>query len=423
MIRKIHIRSFKSILDDTLELGRINVFIGENGAGKSNILEALATAGAAIDGELGVEDLYTRGVRIAKPSITISSFLQKKPAGEVRFTLFSDVPAGEEEENPQLELALSPEDTDDIDAGWIVDSSSTDSSRATTPALRRFATAIGAMRSDQKLSQEEEETLTQVMESIEQLSRKKKPPLFDVRVELTRLLRVTHPEFQRRLKAFCVYNLNPLALRGIQNVSRRTPLGIHGENLDVFLEGMSPKQRSELVRYSKFIPWFDNLLIDTQDELKFKGHKLGRSTSRLYFRDRFMRRGNNVFSAENANEGILHILFYLALFLSDKTPPIFGIDNIETALNPQLCRELMKSLAALAKAHDKQALITTHNPAVLDGLNLHDDDQRLFVVYRNDKGHTVTRRIKLKPEVGGETRYKLSELWMRGHLGGLPKTF
>jgi AAA15 family ATPase/GTPase len=421
MIRKIHIRSFKSILDDTLELGRINVFIGENGAGKSNILEALATAGAAIDGELGVEDLYTRGVRIAKPSITISSFLQKRPAEEVRFTLFSDVPAGEEE-GPQLELILSPEDTDDIDAGWLVELSSPNSPVSTAPALQKLAATISSMRSDQKLSQEEEETLTRFMEVIEKLGLKKKPPRFDVMVEATRLLRLTLPEFQKRLKAFCVYNLNPLALRGIQNVSRRTPLGIHGENLDVFLDGMSPKQRNELVRYSKFIPWFDDLIIDTKDELKFKGHKLGRSTSRLYFRDRFMRRGNNVFSAENANEGILHILFYLALFLSDKTPPIFGIDNIETALNPQLCRELMKSLAALAKTHDKQALITTHNPAVLDGLNLHDDDQRLFVVYRNDQGHTVARRLKMKPDTGG-SRYKLSELWMNGHLGGLPKTF
>ena len=136
-----------------------------------------------------------------------------------------------------------------------------------------------------------------------------------------------------------------------------------------------------------------------------------------------MKKGNNVFSAENANEGILHVLFYLALFLSNKTPPIFAIDNIETALNPQLCRELMKSLAAMAKAHDKQVLITTHNPAILDGLDLHDDDQRLVVVHRNDQGHTVGKRIKLKPQPEGESKHKLSELWMRGHLGGLPKAF
>jgi AAA15 family ATPase/GTPase len=47
MIREIIIKNFKSILDHTNELGRINVFIGENGSGKSNILEAVATASAA----------------------------------------------------------------------------------------------------------------------------------------------------------------------------------------------------------------------------------------------------------------------------------------------------------------------------------------------------------------------------------------
>lgn len=81
----------------------------------------------------------------------------------------------------------------------------------------------------------------------------------------------------------------------------------------------------------------------------------------------------------------------------------------------------MKELAKLAKERDKQALITTNNPAVLDGLNLRDDDQRLFVVYRDDDGHTRTRRIQVKPDVGD--RLKLSELWMRGHLGGLPQGF
>lgn len=51
-------------------------------------------------------------------------------------------------------------------------------------------------------------------------------------------------------------------------------------------------------------------------------------------------------------------------------------------------------------------------------MNLHDEEQRLFVVYRNDDGHTVTRRIKGKPQPEGR-KLKLSELWMRGHLGGL----
>lgn len=388
MIREISIKNFKSILDHTIELGRINVFIGENGSGKSNILEAVATAGTAHRGKLDIEELYARGVRIAKPSMTVSSFLKTQPAKSIEFFILSD--DGGSNPRAPLVLELSPENTDDINAGWRVKDSS-------------IALLLETVRLLMKT-----EKVGKVAEALKQADELRKRGEF--------------PSTLPELESFCIYNPSPLALRGIHMVSRRVPLGIYGENLDVFLSSFDRKQRDELLAHTKVISWFDKLVLDTEDALKFQGHKLGRSVSTLYFRDRFMRKNNNIFSAENANEGILHILFYLALFLSDKTPPFFGIDNIETALNPQLCRELTKTLAALAKEHDKQALITTHNPAILDGLNLHDDEQRLFVVYRNDLGHTVTKRIKLKPETGA-SKYKLSELWMRGHLGGLPKTF
>jgi predicted ATPase len=138
-----------------------------------------------------------------------------------------------------------------------------------------------------------------------------------------------------------------------------------------------------------------------------------------------MPKSNNTFSLENANEGILHILFYLAAMISKRTPKFFAIDNIESCLNPHLCRHLMEEICKLAKSEDKQLLITTHNPAILDGLNLFDDEVRLFEVKRNDKGHTQTRRITLKPEVQNDMgeRYKLSELWTRGFLGAIPNQF
>ena len=47
MINKIRIRNFKSIVDLTLDLGRVNVIIGANGCGKTNILEAITFASMA----------------------------------------------------------------------------------------------------------------------------------------------------------------------------------------------------------------------------------------------------------------------------------------------------------------------------------------------------------------------------------------
>ena len=38
-LEKLTIKSFKSIREQTLALGRLNVFIGGNGAGKSNLIE------------------------------------------------------------------------------------------------------------------------------------------------------------------------------------------------------------------------------------------------------------------------------------------------------------------------------------------------------------------------------------------------
>ena len=66
--------------------------------------------------------------------------------------------------------------------------------------------------------------------------------------------------------------------------------------------------------------------------------------------------------------------------------------------------------------------MTTHNPAILDGLNLNDDRIRLFEVYRNDKGQTKTRRIMINADNKPE-KLKLSELWMRGYLGAISQNF
>nr|HPH20929.1 AAA family ATPase [Haliscomenobacter sp.] len=68
MLKEITIKNFKSIANDTIELGRVNVFIGENGCGKSNILEAVGFASTGIENRVGNENLISKGVRVAKPS-------------------------------------------------------------------------------------------------------------------------------------------------------------------------------------------------------------------------------------------------------------------------------------------------------------------------------------------------------------------
>jgi len=385
MLRKIRIQNYKSILDDTIELGRINVFIGENGCGKSNLLEAVAMAEAALRDDLDPDALFSRGIRLAKPELTMSAFPRERPEDLIRIEL-----SGE-----QLPVTLELRVNDRRE--WV-----------------RIPSAEGS------------ELLASLRTLVDL------PPTTDRHAKRAELMRLAQELERHRapldridedLRGFACHGLSTQTLRGVESTSRREPLGIHGEGLDTAIASLSDDRRRELVDRASCIAWMEDVVIDVGDRLKARGFKPGRGTSTLYFVDRFMAADNNVFSAENANEGVLHILFYLTLFMHEDTPRMFGIDNIETALNPQLCRDLTKQLAELAQLHDKQALITTHNPAILDGLNLHDDDQRLFVVERTEAGHTRTRRIVMKPNAGEGSKYKLSELWMRGYLGGLPRGF
>lgn len=408
MLKTFRIKNYKSILDTTLELGRLNVFIGENGCGKTNLLEALAMASGARNGRLGTEDLVSMGVRVAKPSITVSSFQGVTPQPKIELGCVYD--QGQVDSRVEQTFSITATDPSDIIPTWVV-GRMTDTIEVVGDEFRR---RIESLRTLEHAVTEQGEPASEVFGA--EWGRESDA--------LKRVLtQYKHGlDMGSLLDAFAIYNLSTVALRGLQPLSRREPVGIYGENLDVLFSTFDPEQRAAILERLALISWVSDVVLDPEDRLKFAGYKLGRSTSTLYFHDRFMDASNNVFSAENANEGILHILFYLTVFSSHRTPRVFAIDNIETALNPRLCRELTKQLAVLAKEHDKQALITTHNPAILDGLNLHDDDQRLFVVSRNDEGHTVTRRIRQKPDAGGEKRM-LSELWMRGHLGGLPVAF
>jgi AAA15 family ATPase/GTPase len=74
VISEIKIENFKSIEDLALKPGRVTVLIGENGSGKSNILEAIAFAACATTDKLDNEFLFNRGVRVTDYPWMVSAF-------------------------------------------------------------------------------------------------------------------------------------------------------------------------------------------------------------------------------------------------------------------------------------------------------------------------------------------------------------
>lgn len=362
MIETITVKNFKSITDMTLSLGNVNVFIGANGSGKSNILEAIAMVAAERSAQIEVNSMIQKGIRIAKPDLMISSFYGQPSNNTINVNISGT-------EGERIKYAVTNLTPEDIYSTW------------------NAPWSTGARRGN-------------IKEAVKKTDKLKE-----------------------YLSKYLIYSLSINALRGLTSDSLQYPLGLNGEGLDVLLNNIPKEEIMQIKESAKdYISWIEDIFFDSEEIYKMQGYKLGRSKSNLYFRDKFMQKKNNLFSAENANEGALELLFYLTLFISRKTPDFFAIDNIENGLNPRLCRFLMKKICELAVKNGKQVLITTHNPAILDGLNLNDGSQRLYVVTRNDEGKTQAKRIQTKEQTG-EQRMMLSEMWMKGLIGGVPYNF
>jgi AAA15 family ATPase/GTPase len=204
----------------------------------------------------------------------------------------------------------------------------------------------------------------------------------------------------------------------LTDVEQIQPLGIHGEGLFKLLKVLSLKNKAKLEEIKdklRLIGWFRDF--DIPQYLLFGSEKT------LQIKDKYVDKELGYFEQTSVSEGFLFLLFYFTLFISEDTPPFFAIDNIDESVNPKLCWELIEELVNLAEKYDKQVILTTHHPAILNGLNLNDDEQRLFVVSRNKLGYTKARRILAPKPLDGQLPVKMSDAFLRGYIGGLSENF
>ncbi len=388
MIREIHVENFKSIEKLTLELGRINVFIGANGCGKSNILEAIAFAAAAEQDRLDNEFLASRGIRVTEPRFMRPAFHESQAALNVHLVLKSS-------DDSSFDCVLRSHETPTY-TKWINKSQEDYLDR-----LRKEMESSGAWDQEFEIVARpwspSPAEYAQMLKAFQQIRSMQKH-------EISR-------------QDFLIYAPENTALRNFQAEGQILPLGGKGEGLFAHLRALgSEKNRpllDEIIANLSLIDWFESFDLPAN---------LSPGERTIHIRDRYLAEGA-LFDQRSANEGFLFLLFYFTLFISPDTPSFFAVDNVDASLNPKLCARLITELAGLAEKHDKQAILTTHNPAVLDGLDLHDPEQRLFVIHRTSQGPTKARRIEPPKPIEGQLPMKLSEAFLRGHIGGLPENF
>jgi len=390
MIREVKIRGFKSIPKLDIELGVVNCFIGANGVGKSNVLEAVGVLGAAAHGTVDDESLLRRGVRPGLPRLFKSSFQDFRSLPHIGLEAIAQT--GAIYRASLLNPLESPEPAWSFKTETLTDGTAT----IVTDGVR----SRGNLNPKAGLAAVSMVTL---------------PPDSPA----TRLL--------LQLQQFSIYCPNTPTLRGlVPDPQTREPVGLAGGRL---AEAVADLRK-----------WSDEVQSDVLDDLlglvdwavdvtasrsvqALLSPSVSRSQEVLKFKDRFMASNRNELTAFDASEGVLYVLFTAALCLSARGPGLFAIDNLDQALNPRLVTALTSRLAGwLGNASTpRQLMFTAHNPAVLDGLDLDNDEVRLFAVDRDSNGHTVVRRLVMTPELKAmNSDFPLSRLWMMGHLGAVP---
>ena len=389
MLKEVRIKNYKSIQKLKLELGRVTVLIGENGCGKSNILEAIALASAAASDKLDNEFLAARGIRVTEPRFMRSAFDKENLDKDINIEFRKD-------DKEQFSCILQNDNSPY--SQWVSKNFFDNPEASLKDAANLLVQKYGGKDKLKSILEEETELSEQIFSSFQKDAKSFIPII--------------------NLTNFLIYAPENAALRTFEQEGQIQPLGINGQGLFKLLSFLTfDKNQDKLNQIKKklqLIDWFKDFEVPKN---------LAVMQTAIQIMDRYLDADLSYFDQRSSNEGFLFLLFYFTLFISELTPKFFAIDNIDASLNPRLCRRLIQELVELAKEHDKQVILTTHNPGVLDGLDLDDDEQRLFTIYRSLLGHTKAIRI-LKPKpLEGQEPVDLSEAFLRGYIGGLPENF
>lgn len=424
-IAQISIEGFKSIARQSIDLGRLNVLIGPNGVGKSAILEAIGVLGAAAEGRVDAGELWRRGVRPSAPALYTTA-LGKKPAAAIKLSASS-------EDGASYSVTLAPPKGDDWPTLWrFTREHVTAGGKA---LLRRSEKSEGTRRPPRS----KPPTGPGAPFALGGISRPTGGPgpgrsflrgVQDDRLGQAARILVSAGDAARmlffRLADAVIYEPRVQALRGVEpDPTQREPLGLHGGGLPAALRAvwsedgsLGPLAREEILA---LIPWAADIEVGRPD-LAIASPVVPMTSEIVRFVDRRMTPGRNVVTAYDASEGALYVLFALVLLFHRHTPRLFCVEGLDHALHPRVARALVRTLGTHVAAMHKQVVLATHNPLVLDGLDLANDDIRLFAVDRAESGETVVRRVVYtealaKAEESGET---LSRMWIQGLLGAVP---
>ena len=113
------------------------------------------------------------------------------------------------------------------------------------------------------------------------------------------------------------------------------------------------------------------------------------------------------------SDGTLRYLCLLAVLCHPESPSVICIEEPETGLHPDAIPVLARLLVEASKR--SQIIVTTHSDILVDALS---ETPEAVVICEKVNGATQLRRLNADDLKVWLEKYRLGELWTSGHLGG-----
>ena len=360
-LEKLTIEGFKSIREQTLELGPLNVFIGGNGAGKSNLVQVFRFLREILNQNLA-------GYTLIKGGADTLLYFGRKRSSEMSFHL----EFGEGDTSNAYLVRLRGTD----DAGLIIaEETAYYHERKKYPKPYDHTISINAKES--KLRQDSHISTRQVRHDLE---------------------------------SYRVYHFHDTSdnasVKASSEVEDNRVLRAQGENLSAFLYWMQQRKPDH----------FDNIQDTVRQiapffqEFKLAPSKLNETQVRLEWKEK----GSDAyFTAHALSDGTLRFICLATLLLQPNLPSIVLLDEPELGLHPAAITLLANLLSSASTR--TQVIVATQSVTLVNQF----EPSSVWTVDREDN-QSVFRHLGQADMSSWLDHYALGELWEKNVFGARP---
>ncbi len=398
MIRRIHIKRYKSLRDVEVELRPLSVLFGPNAAGKSNFIDALQLL-SRIAGSRSLKEAFEPPYR-GKPMESFSfgdtgmEGLMKKAS--VSFSIEVDIDL-----SPAVVDAVNKE-ISETKRGQVSDSRDDGAKKPSTDFIHhkslRYRIEVAISPNSGMLHVADEYLVAlgkdrmpkgrplPFLETMEQrvhlrMEGQSHPIYFDRYLDhaiVSRPHYAPHYPHLTALKAelsrWFFYYFEPRErMRAVTSVKEVRHIGLMGEELAAFLNTLRNLNPKQFLAIEKAV----HSLIPSITGIRTEVNRMGEVELSLM-------EGDMAMPARVVSEGTLRVLGLLALSGVDEPPAVVGFEEPENGVHPRRIRDIAKILVNRSESVDTQLIVTTHSPILPDEV----PNDSLFVCQKN-AGSTV----------------------------------